>query len=342
MLTGQPQTNVFAYAAFEKGAPVKEHTVTWPAHLEDDYVEVKVTHSGICYSDVGWIDNDSGFSSYPAVCGHEVVGVVSAFGAKVTKFKIGDRVGCSNVRSSCQNCDFCQAGNGNYCKKFDWMVKNGGFARYVRLQYTNVFKLPDNIEFQHAAPLMCAGSTVYAPFRVNNVLPTHKVAVQGIGGLGHIALQIARAWGCEVTAISTTSDKEQEARQFGANHFLLSTDPEQSKKFADTFDFLMITGTKEIDPNYYINLMKTGGAICILGLPGNKMVFDPIVPLIFKAIKVVGGCGCCRSQYQEMVEFCARHSIKPQTELLPFNEINKGLQKVREGKARYRVVLVLE
>jgi len=203
----------------------------------------------------------------------------------------------------------------------------------------HVFRLPELIPSEFAAPLMCAGATVFPPFLRNSVRPGQRVAVVGVGGLGHLALQFARAWGCEVTGVSMTADKEADSRKFGAHHFLLSSNADAARKsHAQQFDFMLITVPKEIDWSFYMDLVKSNGIICLVGLPGAKMVV-PVAPFIMRGLHIVAGPGCTRQEYREMIRFAALHQIRPQIELAPMKDINLVLDKARKNTVRYRAVL---
>ena len=220
----------------------------------------------------------------------------SSLRRNVTNFKVGDRVGCSNLCSSCLRCEQCVAGKENLCKKTEWLVNQGGFGAYVRLHCTFVFALPPSMPSELAAPLMCAGSTVYPPFKLNNVKAGQRVAVVGIGGLGHLALQFARAWGTEVTALSTSKDKEAEAKKFGAHHFVSTADTAAVlKTHTQYFDFMLVTVTAQIDWAFYLALLRNGATLCCCGIPGAQINLPSALDFVTRELHLVGAGGCSRT-----------------------------------------------
>jgi len=329
---------VHAYATFEKGGEKKEHQFELST-LPEDYVDVKVTHSGICYSDI--LITDHGMIPFPLVGGHEVAGIVHAVGKNVTNVKVGDRVGCHNIRSACQQCSPCMRGIDHMCQKMDALASgNGGFADYVRMQAAFVHPLPESLSNEHAASLMCAGATSFTALTQSGVEAGNRVAVLGVGGLGHLAIKMARAMGCEVAAISTSKSKEKEATEFGAHHFIVSSEPEQMKKFRDYFDFVVVATHTEIDYAPLISMLRVPGTLVIPGIPGKEIKISSFM-LCMKGLKIVGVPGCSRKVHKQMIDFCAQHKIYPQIELMPMSKINEGIEKVKKNTARYRIVLTL-
>ena len=229
-----------------------------PKELAACEVEMNITHCGICHSDVHLIDNDWGISPYPLVPGHEIIGSVSALGTNVTTLKIGQRVGVGWQRGACLECDYCGRGEENLCLRAvpTCVGGYGGFATRIRVDRHFVFPIPDALDSATAAPLLCGGVTVFTPLRVFGVTPVMRVGVIGIGGLGHLALQFARAFGCEVTAFSSTPTKEPEARQFGAQHFVASSDAQAMAKAANSLDFLFATTSVGMDWNALLNVIR--------------------------------------------------------------------------------------
>eukprot|EP00026_Physarum_polycephalum_P009961 Phypoly_transcript_10102.p1 GENE.Phypoly_transcript_10102~~Phypoly_transcript_10102.p1 ORF type:complete len:337 (+),score=45.73 Phypoly_transcript_10102:316-1326(+) len=331
---------VRAYANFEKGGPKKEHHFELGT-LPDDYVDVKVTHSGVCYTDIGATDFEFGPVPLPLVGGHEVAGIVHAVGKNVTNVKVGDRVGCHNIRSACQQCSNCTRGIDQMCSKLDALAfGNGGFAEYTRMQAAFVYKLPDTLPNEYAASLMCAGATMWAAFTDPGIQAGHRVAILGIGGLGHLGIKFARAMGCEVAAISTTKSKEEEAKKLGAHHFIVSSDEADMKKFQDYFDFVIVTATKEIDYAPLVGILRVPGTLVIPGIPGESVKLSAMA-LCWKGIRVFGVPGCTRKAQKQMIDFCGVHKVYPQIETLPISQINEAFDRVRKGTPRFRVVLTL-
>lgn len=303
-------------------------------------IEVKISHCGICHSDIHLIDNDWMFSQYPLVPGHEIVGHITATGSAVKHLEVGRRVGIGWQCGSCFQCDACASGNENLCASNQATCAGnfGGFADAIRVDGRFAFVIPDKLESENAAPLLCGGITVYSPLRDYDVKPHMKVGVIGIGGLGHLALQFSRAWGCDVTAISSSPDKEKEAKGFGAHHFLPLRDKAALEAAGASLDFIISTAHVDLDWRLFMSMLKPKGKLCIVGAaPGPITVsaFDLIMGRRSVCGSLIGG----RMAIREMLEFAARHSIKASTELKPMSDVNDAVNKTRQGQARYRMVL---
>jgi len=331
-------TEVQAYAAVVAKATLTPFTYN-PPELIDDQVEIKVTHCGICHSDLHMIDNDWGWSTYPLVPGHEIIGIITAVGPRSHRYKPGDRVGLGWQAGACLDCEYCVTGNEQFCPKtVSTIVKHhGGYAGHVRAQERAVLRIPDNLPSATAAPLLCAGSTLYSPIR-EHVRAWHTVGIVGVGGLGHVGLQIARAFGAEVVAFSTSPDKEAEARKFGASKFVNLKDPEQVKAAAETIDVLLNTASGAVNVDELLKFLRTFGKLVQLGLPTGRFDFDVKV-LLPQQRTIATSLIASPKVTQEMLDFCARHNITCQTELYPLDKVNEALDRVRSNKARYRVVL---
>jgi len=331
--------SVKAFAAMNKGEELQNFNYEAKT-LEPLEVEVKITHCGICHSDVHLIDDDWGFSVFPLVPGHEVVGIVSNVGNDVNRIKVGDRVGVGWQSGSCHECEWCDKGEENMCDKAQptCVGRYGGFADSIITDSRFTFLIPDALESENAAPLLCGGITVYSPMKIFGLQAHHKVGVIGIGGLGHLAIQFASAMGCEVTAFSTSPEKESEAKQFGAHNFVVSTNETQMEKAVNSMDLIISTASASINWTQYVNILRKNGKISIVGAsPGNLDV--PAVMLLMGQ-KSIGGSGIGGNPLmREMLEFAARHNIKAKTEVMPMVNVNDAIQKVRDYKARYRMVL---
>ncbi len=312
-----------------------------PKPLQNDEIEVKVTHNGLCHTDIHMRDNDWGVSKFPLVAGHEVVGIVTEVGADVTNLKRGDRVGLGWIRNSCRNCYHCLQGEENICKQgFTGLIvgNHGGFADKVRSKADFAYKIPDALDSASVAPLLCAGITVYTPLRTYIKYPGMKVGIVGIGGLGHLAIMFARAMGAEVTVLSSHVDKADEAKQFGAHHFYQwGSDADQ--EVAGSLDLLLSTSSAELDWDLAFSLLANNGILCFLGIPVSS-INVPLIPLIFGQKSVVGSVVGGRRYMQEMLDFAAINQIKPQIETMPLSRVNEAMDLVLAGKARYRIVLV--
>jgi len=330
---------VECYAAMAAKQPLEKFEYE-ARELGDLDVQVAVTHCGICYSDVHFIDNDGGLNTFPFVPGHEIVGNVSALGSKVTTLKNGDRVGIGFQARSCGECEWCIRGEENLCpqilKSTTWRPY-GGFATSIIVDSRFTFPLPKNLESENVAPLLCGGITVYSALRNHDIRPSMKVGVVGIGGLGHLALQFANAFGCDVTAFSSTPGKEEEANALGAAHFIASNDPAQLLKATRSLDFV-ISAAHDLDWNAYLNTLRPNGKLCIIGFPKNPISI-PALPLLFGQRSVCGSVVGGRSAIREMLEFAARRGIKAKTEVMQMSQVNEAIAKLRANKVRYRIVL---
>ncbi|WP_233258446.1 NAD(P)-dependent alcohol dehydrogenase [[Phormidium] sp. ETS-05] len=312
--------------------------------MQVDEVEIRVTHNGLCHTDIHMRDNDWNVSQYPLVAGHEVVGVVTAVGEKVHSLQPGDRVGVGWIRNSCRVCDHCLQGQENICRQgySGLIVGNyGGFADRLRVAADFTYKIPDALDSASAAPLLCAGITVYTPLRTYIKHPGTKVGVMGIGGLGHLAIKFARAMGAEVTALSTSPDKEAEAKEFGAHHFQKWGTAEEMKAVAGSLDLVVSTISSTTDWDAAFSLLATNGVLCFLGIPVSSLNL-PLIPLIFGQKSVVGSVVGGRHFMREMLDFAAVNQIKPMIETMPLSQVNEAMDKVAANKARYRIVLLSE
>ncbi len=331
--------NIDCYAAQEAKAPLEKFSYSSP-NLGPWDVEVKISHCGICHSDTHLVDNDRGISQYPLVPGHEIVGTVSTMGSSVKHLKVGQRVGIGWQCSSCMNCEWCISGKENLCPEIGGtcLGNYGGFAKAIVVDSRFAFALSVGLESENAAPLLCAGITVFAPLIHCDVRPAMKVGVIGVGGLGHLALQFYRAWGCEVTAFSSTSGKEQETKDFGAHQVLNSKDPEILKANAGTQDFILSTVPADLDWGAYLDVLRPEGKLCLVGVPQSALSI-PAFPLIAARKTVCGSPIGSRGDIEIMLAFAARHGIEAQTESFAMAEVNPAMDRVRNNQARYRVVL---
>ena len=331
-----------AYAALQP----RERLQLWqyePAPLKASEIEVKVTHNGLCHTDIHMRDNDWGVSKFPLVAGHEVVGIVTETGNDVTTLKVGDRVGLGWIRNSCRTCYHCLQGEENICKQgFTGLIvgNHGGFADKVRSPADFAYKIPDALDSASAAPLLCAGITVYTPLRTYIKYPGMKVGIVGIGGLGHLAIKFARAMGAEVTVLSSSADKEAEAKEFGAHHFY-QWGSDKAREITGSLDLLVSTSSAELDWDLAFSLLGNNGILCFLGIPVSS-INVPLIPLIFGQKSVVGSVVGGRRFMQEMLDFAAINQIKPQVQIMPLSQVNEAMDLVLAGKARYRIVLESE
>jgi alcohol/geraniol dehydrogenase (NADP+) len=294
--------------------------------LKPDEVEIEVNYCGICFSDIHMLRNDWGVSRYPLVPGHEVIGIVVEKGIIVEHLKVGQQVGLGWRARSCLACDQCLAGYHNRCPKGEDVIvgRHGGYAARVRCQGIWAFPLPEGINPKTAGPLFCGGITVFNPLIQNNTRPTDHVAVVGIGGLGHIAIKILNAWGCDVTGISSNADKEKDAREFGASHFLHSREPDSLMTHQNNFDLILVTANVELEWDTYVGTLRLSINVSPLNAGEKSIGASPI-----------GG----PAEILMMLDFCSRHKIEPMIEEYPLSRVNEALKHLESGKARYRIVL---
>lgn len=313
----------------EKLLPFTYHS----APLQPDEILIKISHCGLCHSDIHLIDDDWKRSVYPLVPGHEIIGTIIEKGSAVKTLNIGDRVGQSWIRSACLSCPECLNGDTNFClnKTTTCNKHYGGFADHIVSDSRFVFPIPEKLESAHAAPLLCAGATVYTPLKRYR---PQSVAILGIGGLGHLALQFANQMGCEVSAISSSTSKEKDAYQLGA-HFFYTWDrlPEENQ-----YDLILSTIHQEIEWDPIVKLLKPKGTLCFLGRIQNTFSID-ISPLISLGKSIAGSSTAHRADMQEMLRFAADKKIEPWIEILPLSQINQAIEKVKSNQIRYRAVL---
>lgn len=328
-----------AYAAHEPGGKLKPFSYD-PGKLGAAEVEIKVEYCGLCHSDLSMLDNEWGITQYPFVPGHEVIGTIACKGNLVTDLEIGQRVGLGWFANSCRRCHCCISGNQNLCLSPEETIvsRHGGFADKVRANYNWVAPLPDNLSPASAGPLFCGGITVFNPLIQLNIKPTDRVGVIGIGGLGHLALRFLHAWGCEVTAFSSSPEKKAEIRQMGASQVINSRDPQAIALLANSLDFIISTVNLNLDWNSYIAALRPQGKLHLVGMIVNPLEIDPL-PLIIGQKSIVGSSLGSPVTVKEMLNFAARHHIEPITEIYTFEQINEAMAKLRHGKPRYRLVL---
>jgi len=311
-----------------------------PAALGPLDCEIQIECCGICHSDLHLIDDDWRMSRFPLVPGHEIVGRVTESGSGVTHLAKGQRVGVGWQRGACLICDLCLSGHENLCaeNRPTCVGAYGGFADRIRVDSRFVFPIPESLASENAAPLLCGGATVYSPLRRHGVRPDMRVGVVGIGGLGHLAVQFARAFGCEVTAFSTTAGKEAEAREFGAHHFVVTKDPGALKAVSGRYDVILSTVFASLDWAAYLQALRPNGRLILVGATSEPLSV-PAFPLLLGQRSISGSAIAGRAILREMLEFAARHGIVAKTEPMPLADVNTGLERLRQGRARYRVVL---
>ncbi len=302
-------------------------------------VRVSVTHCGVCHTDIHAIEDYYGITKFPFVPGHEIVGHVSAVGTAVSRLKEGDRVGIGWQGRACMKCKWCLQGEEHLCMDIVssgvW-VPYGGFSSSVLVDNRFAYPLPDTLPSEAAAVLMCAGVAVYSPLQSYAIRPSQKIGIIGVGGLGHLAIQFARALDYEVTAISSSPEKKEQSLAFGANHFMVSNDQTSLQQAAFNFDLLLCTASDNINWGVLLNTLKKNGSMILVGFP--DVAFNS-TDLVAHQLSITGSFLGNRTTMQEMLSFAQTHNIKPKVELMPMTKVNEALRKVKEGKARYRIVL---
>jgi uncharacterized zinc-type alcohol dehydrogenase-like protein len=341
-------TTAKAYAATSATAPLSPYQFERRAVGPHD-VQIEIAYCGICHSDLHQVRNEWGNSTYPMVPGHEIVGKVTAVGAHVKGFKIGDLAGVGCLVDSCRTCPSCQRQLEQFCQKgaaFSYnstemdrkTITQGGYSSSIVTDEAFVLKISPKLDLAAAAPLLCAGITTYSPLSRYHTKKGDKVGVVGLGGLGHMAVKIAAAMGAEVTMLSTSKSKEADARKLGAHHFGLTSDDATFKQLAGQFDLLIDTISAPHDYNKYLGLLRLEGAMVLLGVPPEPM---PVAAgsLIFGRKVLTGSLIGGIAETQEMLDFCAEHGIVSEIELIPVQQVNTAYDRMMKNDVRYRFVL---
>ncbi|MEU1475483.1 NAD(P)-dependent alcohol dehydrogenase [Streptomyces sp. NPDC001668] len=340
-------TTVAAYAAPAAKAPLERTTIERRAVREHD-VLIDIKFAGICHSDIHQAQEGWGEAIFPMVPGHEIAGIVSEVGPGVTKYKVGDRVGVGCMVDSCGECENCKAGIEQHCLQGNVPTYNGigkdgeptygGYSEKVVVDENYVVRIPEGLALDEAAPLLCAGITTYSPLKKWGAGPGKKVAVIGLGGLGHMGVKIAHALGAEVTVLSQSLRKKDDGLKLGADHYYATSDENTFKELAGSFDLILSTVSAPLDFGAYLSLLKTGGALVNVGAPE-----EPIALNLFSLIggnktlagSMIGGI----AETQEMLDFCAGHGIGAEIELIAASEINEAYERVVNSDVRYRFVI---
>ncbi len=345
-MTDSP-TQATAYAAQTARAPLAKTTISRRAPTAED-VAIDIAYAGICHSDIHTVRDEWGAANYPLVPGHEITGYVSAVGANVTGFQVGDRVGVGVMVDSCRQCEPCLAGEENYCDEGMTDTYNsrdkygeitqGGYSTSIVTDQHWVYAIPDGLDLAAAAPLLCAGITLYSPLKHWNVGPGTKVAVIGLGGLGHLGVQFAAALGAEVTVLSQSLAKKEDGLRLGATHYYATSDPETFASNRRKFDVILNTVSANLDLDRYLDLVSRAGTFVELGVPIEPLTFKTgnlVAPRVSVAGSMIGGV----PETQEMLEFAAEHGISTEIELIQAEQINQAYERVVASDVRYRFVI---
>lgn len=332
-------TQVTGYAAYKRGEELRPIEFNLPT-LQAEDVEIDIAYCGLCHSDVHMVDNDWRRSSFPLVPGHEIVGAVSQVGPAVRHLKVGDHVGLGWFSASCMHCDSCMDGAHNLCPDSEETIvgRHGGFADKVRCHSSWAVKLPKEMDLSKTGPLFCGGITVFRPIVMNNILPTAKVGVIGVGGLGHMAIKFLVHWGCEVTAFTSSPDKAESLKEMGVHHVISSVDSEALKGIQGSLDFILNTANATMPWMSYLSALGPKGKFHMVGAPAEPMQV-PAFALVGGEKSISGSPLGSPYLVRKMLEFCERHSIYPEVEIFPLSQVNKAIQHLKDGKARFRIVL---
>jgi uncharacterized zinc-type alcohol dehydrogenase-like protein len=312
-------------------------------------IQIDILYCGVCHSDIHQVRNEWGGSIYPMVPGHEIVGRVLRTGDRVTKFKTGDLVGVGCFVDSCRECVQCKAGQEQYCEKGMSPTYNGyeqdgktptlgGYSTQIVVDENYVLRVSPNLPLEGVAPLLCAGITTYSPLRHWNVGKGHKIGVLGLGGLGHMGVKLAAAFGAEVTMLSTSPSKEKDAKRLGAHRFALTSNPEVFKQYDRYFDFILDTVSAQHDYEKYLGTLKTDGTLIMVGLPPEPMAV-PASSLVPRRRSIAGSMIGGIAETQEMLDFCAAHNITSDVEVVPIQQINEAYERTMKGQVKYRFVI---
>ncbi|SNS21424.1 uncharacterized zinc-type alcohol dehydrogenase-like protein [Geodermatophilus pulveris] len=338
---------VNAYAAPAAGEPLAPTTIERRDVGPDD-VLIEIEFAGICHSDIHTVNGDWGPQPFPVVPGHEIVGVVAEVGADVTRHRVGDRVGVGCMVNSCGECANCLGGDEQYCVQGmvatyagtdrDGSTTQGGYSTHVVVDAGYVLTVPEGIEASAAAPLLCAGITTYSPLRRWGAGPGRRVAVVGLGGLGHMAVKLAHAMGAEVTVLSQSLKKQEDGLRLGADAYFATSDPDTFAELAGRFDLILNTVSAPIDVNAYLSLLAVDGALVNVGAPAE--------PLAVNAMSLIGGRRTFAgsmiggiAETQEMLDFCAEHGIGAEVEVITADHVNEAYERVLASDVRYRFVI---
>jgi uncharacterized zinc-type alcohol dehydrogenase-like protein len=345
--TSSKTTTAHAVGASAPDAPLSALEIQRRAVAPND-VRIDIKFCGICHSDIHFARGEWGKIPYPAVPGHEVAGIVAEVGSEVTRFAPGDRVGVGCMVNSCRECENCEAGDEQYCLRGntqtygsidrDGTITYGGYSDHVVVDQDFVLNIPDGLELDAAAPLLCAGITTYSPLRHWNAGPGKRVAVVGLGGLGHMAVKLADAMGADVTVLSQSLRKLQDGLKLGADAYHATSDDATFAELAGRFDLIVNTVSAGIDIGRFLTLLKTDGALVNVGAPPEPLPV-PAMALIMQRRSFAGSAIGSIRETQEMLDFCAEHGISAEIEVISADQVNEAWERVLASNVRYRFVI---
>ncbi|MDM7830418.1 NAD(P)-dependent alcohol dehydrogenase [Cellulomonas edaphi] len=325
-----------------------ERTTIERRDLRGHDVRIEIAYAGICHSDIHQARAEWGAGLFPMVPGHEIAGVVSEVGPEVTRFAVGDRVGVGCFVDSCRECENCLAGEEQFCSRgmvatyngkfYDGERTFGGYSTQIVVDEAYTLRIPDGLELDVAAPLLCAGITTYSPLRHYGVGPGSRVAIVGMGGLGHMAVQIAHAMGAEVTVLSQSLSKEADGRRLGADHYFATSDPATFRELRRSFDLVLSTVSADLDLDAYLGLLRLDGSFVFVGLPEQPQTFG-VFALVGARRSLAGSNIGGIAETQEMLDFCAEHGIGSVIETIKADEVGDAYDRVVASDVRYRFVI---
>ncbi|ARB92196.1 NAD(P)-dependent alcohol dehydrogenase [Legionella longbeachae] len=339
---------VKGYAAQSAKAPLTPYSFNRREVGEHD-VLIDIHYCGICHSDIHLVRGEWGGSIFPMVPGHEIIGLVSQTGSAVTQFKIGDRVGVGCFVDSCRQCDNCHEGFEQFCDKGMTLTYNstepngknttkGGYSTKIVVDENYVLKIPSNLPLDAAAPLLCAGITLYSPLKHWQTGPGKRVGILGLGGLGHMGVKLAHAMGAEVSVLSHSLNKEADGIRMGADHFFATSNPKTFEQLTNYFDLIICTVSAKIDWNEYLKLLKRDGTMVVVGIPEEPALINSF-SLIERRRNLAGSLIGGIKETQEMLDFCGKHHIVSEIELIPMHQVNEAYERVLKSDVRYRFVI---
>lgn len=336
-----------AYAAMHVKAPLAPYSVE-RRQLRDHDVSIDIKFCGICHSDIHQVRDEWGGSIFPMVPGHEISGIVSAVGSKVTKFRVGDLVGVGCFVDSCRKCPQCRSNLEQYCavgmvltyngREYDGAPTFGGYSQSIVVDENYVLRMPANLPLDAAAPLLCAGITLYSPLKHWRVGPGEKVGIIGLGGLGHMGVKLAHLLGAEVSVLSQSLKKRADAIRFGAHELYATSDARTFTTLKNHFDLIINTVSADIDLNQYLNLLKVDGVMVLVGLPEKPISLAP-ASLIDARRALAGSSIGGIAETQEMLDFCSQHNVACDIERIPIQQVNQAYERVLRSDVRYRFVI---
>lgn len=343
--------NTKGYAAQTADSQLKEFTFDRRNLLDKD-VQIEIKYCGVCHSDLHTARGEWPGITFPVVPGHEIVGVVKAVGSKVSKYKVGDKVGVGCLVGSCKSCNSCNEGLEQYCDNFGMvftynsadphmpgLMTYGGYSSQIVVDQDFVLKISDKVDLAATAPLLCAGITTYSPLKHWNVSKGKKVGIVGLGGLGHMGLKIANAMGAECVLFTTSESKIADGKRLGASEVVISKDENQMKKHLGSFDFILNTVAASHNLDAFVELLKRDGTMCLVGAPEHAHPSPNVMNLIFRRRNIAGSLIGGIKETQEMLDFCAEHNIVSDIELIEMKDINNAYERMLKSDVKYRFVI---